>query len=113
MPTLPNSERAVVDLAKLRDYSLNPDHEVGKHKARVFRAALGLTIDDAGWLREEVLKAAHELEAADGPISPFGQKYVIDVVVTREEKTALVRTAWIIEYGTDFPRLTSCYVKGR
>jgi hypothetical protein len=26
-------------------------------------------------------------------------------------RTAIVRTAWIIENGTDFPRLVSCYVK--
>jgi hypothetical protein len=49
---LPNAERAVVDIAKLQDYSLNPAHDVGKHKARVFRSALGLTISDADWLRE-------------------------------------------------------------
>lgn len=41
---LPNSEKAFVDIAKLRDYSLNPEHESGGHKARVFRAALGLKI---------------------------------------------------------------------
>ena len=46
MAKLPNAERAVVDIAKLRDYSLNPTHDVGKHKARVFRSALGLTVDD-------------------------------------------------------------------
>ena len=40
---LPNPDRAVVDLAKLRDYCLNPQHEEGKHKARVFASALGLT----------------------------------------------------------------------
>jgi hypothetical protein len=33
---LPNSEKAIVDIAKLRDYSLNPEHESGGHKARVF-----------------------------------------------------------------------------
>lgn len=32
---LPNSEKAFVDVAKLRDYSLNPEHESGGHKARV------------------------------------------------------------------------------
>ena len=46
MPKLPNSERAVVEIGKLRDYSLNQEHEVGKHKARVFKAALGITIDE-------------------------------------------------------------------
>ena len=55
---LPNRERAVVDLAKLRDYCLNPCHQDGKHKARVFKAALGVGRADAEWLRERILEAA-------------------------------------------------------
>ena len=111
MPKLPNAERAVVDIEKLRDYSMNPLHDVGQHKARVFQAALGLAVNDAEWLRERVLRAAREENARVGAFSPFGVKYVIDVVVTRGEMSALVRTSWIVEHGTDFPRLTSCYVK--
>lgn len=107
---LPNVERAAADIAKLRDYSLNPAHDVGKHKARIFQAALGITLDDAGWLVERVLQAAREEEASPGPPSLFGEKYVIDVLITRGDRGAVVRTTWIIEYGTDFPRLTSCYV---
>ena len=108
---LPNAKHALVDLAKLKDYSLNPEHESGGHKARVFRAALGLTLDDAEWLRAEVLKIATEGDAVVGELSRFGQKYVIDAELTRNERAAIVRTAWIIENGTDFPRLVSCYVK--
>ena len=52
---LPNSDRAVVEIAKLRDYCLNPEHPHGKHKARVFAAALGLTADQAETLRDELL----------------------------------------------------------
>jgi hypothetical protein len=47
---LPNAERVFVDIAKLRDYSLDPVHPEGKHKARVFAAALGLSRNEAGWL---------------------------------------------------------------
>jgi hypothetical protein len=43
----PDAERAVLDISKLRDYSLNPEHKEGKHKVRVFAAALGLGIEDA------------------------------------------------------------------
>jgi hypothetical protein len=109
---LPNGENARVDIAKLRYYCLNEAHEVGSHKARVFRAALGLTADDAEWLREKLLKAAKEDEAQTVAPSPFGTRYTIDVTIIRDEKTAVVRTTWIIEHGTDFPRLTSCYVIG-
>ncbi|PYS83981.1 MAG: hypothetical protein DMF67_06850 [Acidobacteria bacterium] len=106
---LPNVERAVVSIAKLRDYSLNPQHEAGKHKARVFKAALGLTAGDLKWLREKILMAVQSEEAIARPASPFGIHFV-DILIEREGRKALVRTAWIIEYGTDFPRLTSCYV---
>jgi hypothetical protein len=107
---LPNAARAVVEAKKLRDYSLNDEHEVGKHKARVFRSALGLTVDDAGWLRELILNAMIDAEVAASSPSPFGEKYVVDITVVRGERSAIVRTAWIVESGTDFPRLTSCYL---
>jgi hypothetical protein len=111
MPNLPNAERAVVEIEKLLTYSLNPEHEVGKHKAVVFKAALGITLDDAAWLRETILRQVVGAEASRGQESPFGEKYAVDMEVTRGERTAVVRTTWIVEAGTDFPRLTSCYVK--
>ena len=108
---LPNCREARVDLRKLEEYSLNPHHGSGRHKARVFRAALGLTIQQAEWLREQLLVMACKDGAVAGPPSPFGTKYVIDANVTHQERTAIVRTVWMVENGTDFPRLISCYVK--
>jgi hypothetical protein len=64
--TLPNANRAVVDITKLRDYSLNSTHPEGKHKARVLRSALGFTAADAGRLREMILAAVLANEAAQG-----------------------------------------------
>ncbi len=107
---LPNSENAVIDITKLREYSLNRLHEGGKHKARVFQAALGLTVNDAEWLRDIILRAVQTDEASSPAVSPFGIKYAVDIFVEHKGRGALVRTAWIIEYGLDFPRLTSCYV---
>jgi len=43
--------------------------------------------------------------------TPFGQKYVIEAELAFHKRTAIVRTVWIIENGTEFPRLVSCYVK--
>ena len=108
---LPNSNKALVEIEKLRDYSLNPNHPVGKHKARVFRAALGITLKDADWLRERALEIALNDDARPGAASVFGNKYVIDSVLEYNGMSATVRFSWIIEFGTDFPRLTSCYVK--
>ena len=107
---LPNADRAVVKIQKLTEYSLNPWLDAGKHKARVFRAALGITIDDAEWLREQILESVREAEASPGGISVFGQKYVVDILLKKGERKAVVRTTWMIDHGTDFPRLTSCYI---
>ena len=48
---IPNADRAVIDIRKLRDYCLNPAHNEGKHKARLFSAKLGITRQDAEALR--------------------------------------------------------------
>lgn len=113
MPRLPNAERAVAIIEKLRGYSLNPDHDEGMHKARVFRAALGFTAADAERLRQMVLDAAQTEEATVGKLLPHGQMYVVDFETQGLHDVVTIRTAWIIERDTDFPRLVTCYVKGR
>ena len=107
---LPNAEKAVVEIEKLRDYCLNPNHERGAHKARVFRAALGISIDDAEWLKQQVLQNVQATDAQEKPASIFGSKFVVDMIIDRDGLSAKVRTSWIVELGTDYPRLTSCYV---
>jgi len=49
---LPNSELAVVQLRKLSEYCLNPNHPLGKHKAAQFKLKLGLTQKDAPILKQ-------------------------------------------------------------
>jgi hypothetical protein len=108
---LRNGHRAIVDIAKLRDYCLNPDHEEGKHKARVFASALGLRAADAEWLREQLLKAAVCEDAILISHTRFGSLYVLDFELKTDAGAATVRSGWIIRYQEDFPRLTTCYVK--
>ena len=105
---LPNPERAIVELAKLRDYCLSRQHEHGKHKARVFAASLGIGAADAGWLRERLLEAA-SLDAQPGLSNQFGELYVIDFELRTPKGAALIRSGWIVRTGEDFPRLTTCY----
>ena len=107
---LPNSEHAVVDIAKLRDYCLSPDHPRGKHKARVFAAALGLTADDAEELQDALLQAAEAEDATLADQDEFGQRYVIEFTMEGPGGTGRVLASWIVRSDEDFPRLTSCYV---
>ena len=110
---LPNADRAEVDLRKLREYCLSPTHPVGKHKAVVFRAALGMTTDDAEVFREKILRAAIEEEAVFERADEFGDRYRLDFEVMATSGGVLVRSAWIIRSGEDFPRLTTCFVLPR
>ncbi len=107
--TLPNPDRAVVDVRKLRDYCLNPAHDEGKHKARVFAAAVGMTAGDAEALRDILLQAVQTREAQLGYRDVYGQRYLVDFVLEWRGKQALIRSGWIVEHGSDTPRLTSCY----
>ena len=86
---LPNVDRAVVDIAKLRDYCLNPDHEDGKHKARVFASALDLRQGDADLLRGRLLEAAVSEQAIMISKNRFGTLYVIDFLLTTSSKISI------------------------
>ena len=78
---IPNAERAVVDIRKLRDYCLNPMHDEGQHKARVFATALGITADDAEDLRVLLLQAVKTSEAQLGRRDAYGQRYTVDFLL--------------------------------
>jgi hypothetical protein len=107
---LPGAERAVVDMAKVRGYCLNPNHPRGRHKARVFAAALGLTAAHADLLREALLTAALHHTATLGERDDYGQRYVLDFQMKGPTGEATVRSHWIVLAQDDFPRLTSCHV---
>jgi hypothetical protein len=107
---LPSGERAIVDVAKLRNYCLSPAHPRGRHKARVFASALGLTPGDAEFLRRELLRAASEGNATVGNSDEYGERYAVDFIVTRSNRQATVRSSWIISGSKPVPRVTSCFV---
>ena len=107
---LPNTEYAIVDITKLRDYSLDVVHKEGKHTARVFAAALGLTRNDADWLREQLLAVARTHDCQPTRKTEHGQRYVLDFTLTHNGKSALVRSVWNVRPAENFPRLVTCFV---
>jgi hypothetical protein len=108
---LPNGERAIVDIRKLRDYCLNPDSPRGSGKARVFLSALGLTVADAQKLRKKLLEVARTEEAQLGELDIYGQRYTMDFELETEVGKAVVRSGWIILREEIAPRLATSYVK--
>ena len=105
---VPNAEHALVDIRKLRDYCLNPRHDEGKHKARLF-AAIGITANDAEELRRILLQIIQTTEARLGRRDGYGQRYVVDFPLNWHGKETIMRSGWIIEHGMETPRLTTCY----
>jgi hypothetical protein len=110
---LPGGENAIVDPRKLVDYCLNLNHEEGKHKARVFRSALGLIAKDFDVLRRRLLAVARESEVSLHSQSPFGTRYRIDFSMEFNGREAVVRSAWLLEPGSDIPRLSTCFILSR
>lgn len=106
---IPNAENAFIDIRKLRDYALNLEHRVGKHKAKLFLDLLGMTAQDAETLRIILFDIVKTHEAIIGIRDKHGQRYRIDFILTWQDKEILVRSAWNIRPNEDFPRLVTCY----
>jgi len=75
---LPYGKRAIVDIAKLRDYCLSPARPEGRHKAKMFRASLGMQRGAADELRAALLIAAGEENAVPGNADEYGRHFVVD-----------------------------------
>ena len=110
MARVPNAERVILDISKIVDYCLSPVHVRGRHKARVFRGALGLDRDDAEWLREALLAGLARGEAVELASDALGDRWRVDVPITRHGKSVVVRTVWIVRSGEQVPRFVTCWV---
>ena len=110
MAPLPRADRAILDLHKVEDYCLSPAHPRGRHKARVFREALGLRRNDAKWLRQALLEGLPEQEAAELVNDSYGARWRVDIPLARQNRRAVVRTVWIIRSGDQIPRFVTCWV---
>ena len=106
---VPNANRAVVEIRKLRDYCLNVLHDEGKHKARLFKSALDMNADNAEQLRNILLQIIKTNDAELSRRDKYGQRYTVDFMLKWQGKQAKIRSGWIIEHGYDIPRMTSCY----
>jgi hypothetical protein len=110
MTLLPNYENAYIDIQKLKDYCLNENHTVGKHKARVFKSFLSFNLYDAEKFVEIIREGLKSNEVVIGKNDVYGQRYFVDMKISNFDKEATVRTAWIVT-EKDNPRLVTCYIK--
>jgi hypothetical protein len=111
---LPHGNRATIDVSgKLLGYCLNVEHRLGRHKAKVFASALGITAADPTPLVEALRAAAENDEARLRKANDFGREYELEFVMQGPNGPFVVVSGWFIDDGTDIPRLTNCYVSLR
>jgi hypothetical protein len=109
--SLPPAGRAVIPRQKLEGYILNPQHEVGRHKARVFASALGIRQRDWEYLRDQLRAGIAESSPASRRETPWGHlNEAVVVVAGLIGETHPVMTVWLVESEDDPPRLVTAYV---
>jgi len=105
----PNFENAVIPIEKFTMYSLNAEREFSK--ATAFEMALGYTIENADKLMENIRHSISDFVAMPKGHNGHGETFeCVMCLMGLNRKQANVLTSWIIEDGTDFPRLTNCYI---
>lgn len=105
---------AYIPKEKLVNYALNPDHPVGKEKAKAFKEALGYTRENSDELQSKILELFREDKLVLKKENEHGKQYEQLMRITGPNgKTANVMTAWIKENKSAEPRLVSLYVTGK
>jgi len=107
---LPNGKSAKLG-AKIEDYVLNPAHRGGQHKARVFEAALGISLVNKHELEDALLSAAANADQFESRgDNGHGEVFVLKFPYQNGCGTATILSAWIVLQEEDFPRLVTCYI---
>ncbi|HHW01904.1 MAG TPA: hypothetical protein GXX35_03700 [Thermoanaerobacterales bacterium] len=96
---------------KILGYALNKEHPKGKDKAIALEMALGYNKDNYKDLIKAVKDNLNNYPAIPKGESKYGKLYKVSMMITGPDgKTAKVKTGWIIDKGSDIPRLTTFYV---
>ena len=113
---IPNAGEAYGISERLTTYALNLSHRDGRHKARVFRAVLGIAAADVEYLATALREGLATTPVRSArPNPPHGWMCSVWITVRslghRADQTAVVRTAWELEDEDAGPRLVTAYIK--
>ena len=68
-----------------------------------------MTAENAEELQQILLKVVKTNEVRLGRKDGFGQRYTLDFAIEWQNRSATLRSGWIIEHGSTVPKLTTCY----
>ena len=106
---VPHAENAEIDIRKLTDYLLDPEHSRGRNKAALWQSALGIGVEDAVELRRMLIGALALNDATLGLRDRWGQRYTVDFRLEWRGRSAIIRTGWIIADGSRVPKSTTAF----
>ncbi len=105
------ADTIVIDPRKLTEYALNPEHEAGKHKARVFESALGYNPTNFHLLLDQIMALALDAEMELMQINERGQFFRADLLIDGlAGQQVTVRTGWRLPPSSREARLTTLFV---
>ena len=108
---LPNYKNAIIPDAKITGYALNFDHPIGKHKAVAFEKYLGYNINNAEMLLYQIREGLKLNPSKRRKETKYGVPFEVRMkILGANGKFAYIKTGWIIDNGSNAPRLTSVYV---
>src|SRR5437763_868926 len=93
---LPNADKAIVSIEKLRHYCLSSSHVHGKHKSHLFANLLGLGETDAERLQRIIFEAVQKYDAAYTRTSEHGKHFHVEFPIQGKRGEHIVRSLWII-----------------
>jgi hypothetical protein len=106
---LPNANTAELSREKIVGYLLNPEHPDGAGKAAFFYAA-GFRVERWQELADALKSLAERVPVTRSVDSSHGSKYIVDGPIgTPSGRTVTVRTVWIVDRGSQVPRLVTAF----
>ena len=113
MQSLPNLQRATIAVEKLRNYALNARHPTGQHKAKVFKAMLGIDERHAEVLAEIILSSLSRSPAFQAERDTYGMRWTTyHPVIGLNGQAVVITVGWILKDELeDAPELITCYIE--
>ncbi|WP_424349250.1 DUF6883 domain-containing protein [Latilactobacillus sp. 5-91] len=109
---LPNFDKVNFPEQKLTKYALSPESERGKHKAKVFKSALGYDLSNWQELRNQIINNVGNYEAISGESNEYGHKFKVIIPITGPNgATVDVSTAWMVSQDNSTTKLVTLFVK--
>jgi hypothetical protein len=105
---LPNCDGAGVDRRKVIGYLLSRTHAIGRWKAQFFEP-LGFQQSRPELLEIELKRMARDENVVETEDTGFGTRYIVQGQLAGPVATAQVVTVWIIDRGSELPRLVTAW----